>query len=210
MLVGLWHLPACLARYRSELHERYARDIDHGVPNVEFCPRWTGPLGRRRRSERVQRTLLHRALRSKRAARYNLRGPRIPFAATFSATSDYAGAVAIDGQQRILVAGFTPNTSFVARLSPDGALDPTFAAQAATPGVWLDPQDRAGAVPDAGFLIPDRDGVYVAGYEYLLRLLDDGTPDSGFPVVTDLVDPVAGVALSDGVVVADYASQGRW
>ena len=70
-------------------------------------------------------------------------------AATFSATSDYAGAVAIDGQQRILVAGFTPNTSFVARLSPDGALDLDVRGgkPRLPPGrLALDPQDRAGAV----------------------------------------------------------------
>ena len=103
---------------------------------------------------------------------------------------DVAYSVHEDGAGRVLVGGTTESASlvsaFVARLTPSGALDTTFASTSPRPGILVLDSSFQGA-PVA--FADDSSGIYVAAENdakpsgFLLRLTLDGTVDSTFAPV---------------------------
>jgi len=114
---------------------------------------------------------------------------------------DRANALAIDSQGRIVVAGESGSFFYdmaVARYNADGTLDDTF-GDGGKLVKDLGGDDRAYSVaiqPDGKILIggtawqTDAEGNTSAGEFTVVRLLDDGTPDSGFG--------------TDGAVLTDF------
>lgn len=111
--------------------------------------------------------------------------------------SNQAGAIALQSDGKILVAGDTLNDRWeVIRLNPDGSRDPTFAA-GPTSVTYI----RALAVLDDGRILV---GGEAAGWgaQYLVCLKPDGTPDPGFSAGTGIDGEVTALTrAADGKVL---------
>lgn len=125
--------------------------------------------------------------------------------------NDVASSVHEDSAGRVLVGGVTATTvggnAFVARLTPSGALDKTFASSSTRPGIFILDSSLDGA-PVA--IADDSSGIYVAAENgakpsgFLVRLTLDGAVDSSFHIVRSskfgLHNPII---VSDGVLYDD-------
>jgi uncharacterized delta-60 repeat protein len=134
--------------------------------------------------------------------------PIVPFSASY---------LAVDGQGRILVAGERhhcpcgkggpPFTYLgVARLLPNGSLDPGFGNGGV---VDTHTDDGLGESSPTGLSIGDGGRIFVGGYPFVLALTGDGHPDPSFGsggLVKTANAPRALIATSAGVVVASSTS----
>lgn len=119
------------------------------------------------------------------------------FIQSFGAANDAIQGLAVDGQDRILMAGGLDqggsNYPFVARLGTDGTIDAlftTFIGNVSLGSAWA--------------VAPDQGGAYVMGEtHFVMRLLDDGTTDAAFKLVQGGAPAIAGLAVSDGVITLD-------
>jgi uncharacterized delta-60 repeat protein len=142
----------------------------------------------------------------------------------FGASNDQASGVVVDSQNRVVVVGITDNGSdtdiAVARLTPEGALDPSFDEDGKQTITF-------GMASDEGFsvAVDSLDRVVVAGYTdngsnfdfAIARLTSAGAPDTGFDGdgrqtfdfggSTDYATAVAVDSLNR-VVVAGYTEVG--
>lgn len=143
------------------------------------------------------------------------------FAGDGSAVLDFGGinsgrAVALQPDGKIVVAGRAGDGYGVARLNPDGTPDTTFSGDGRTTIAVAGPANGAEAVlvqPDGKILLGGSSTDNFA----LVRLLADGTPDTGFDgdgtVTTDIffADRIHDLALqADGKIIAAGASANKF
>jgi uncharacterized delta-60 repeat protein len=90
--------------------------------------------------------------------------------------------IALDAQNRLLVAGYRDETSgddlAIARFLPNGTLDPSFDGDGRTTVSlgYIDEAVQVAALPDGKILL----AALADGYAAIVRLLPDGTPDLSF------------------------------
>jgi uncharacterized delta-60 repeat protein len=124
---------------------------------------------------------------------------------TTAAGNGFASDLAVDGQGRPVLAGESGDAMYVARFTPDGQLDPTFAAGGPHPGYTTIPATGSSVAAQALAIRPD-DGIVLAGLGS-----PTGNPATTLGVVAELtpggtLDPAFGPAGTDpGIVSTDDA-----
>ena len=137
---------------------------------------------------------------------------------TFSAFGDYASAIAIQPDGRIVVVGVSaaegPADFAVARYNTDGSPDDNFGVKGKTTTDFYGNLDQANAVAiqaDGRIVVAGISGFNgLNGNFALARYMPDGSPDNSFgiggKVITDFAgnsDQISGIAIqSDGYIVA--------
>lgn len=142
----------------------------------------------------------------------------------FGGGKSIATAVRIQGDGKIVVAGYTNNffdTAFaVARYNPDGSLDPTFDGDGKVTTLIRGTSDRAFALaiqPDGKIVVAGEASTFPGDYDFaLVRYMPDGSLDPSFDgdgrlvsVIGPEQDRINAVTLyGDKIIVAGFARIG--